>query len=75
MNLSNDSTATTATQTPPNGAHSAVNVLLDTAYQGINAAQWDKLFSKARGAKLEQFILIYDLHQLIHAQKVLKILL
>jgi len=56
MNLSNDSTATTATQTPPNGAHSAVNVLLDTAYQGINTTQWDKLFSKARGAKLEQFI-------------------
>jgi len=43
-------------QNAPNGAHSAVNVVLDTAYQDIGAAQWKKLFTQARTAKLEQFI-------------------
>ena len=56
MNLSPDSTITLTSQNTPNGAHSAINVVLDTAYQGISAAHWEKLFTKARTAKLEQFI-------------------
>jgi len=40
----------------PNSSHSAVNVVLDTAYQGIDAAHWKNLFTEARTAKLEQFI-------------------
>ena len=38
------------------GIHYAVDVLLDTAYQGINQANWKKLFSIARTAKLPEFI-------------------
>ena len=40
----------------PNGAHSAVDVVLDTAYQGIDEASWDKLFASARKSKLPKFI-------------------
>ena len=40
----------------PNSAHSAIDVVLDTAYQGMSASQWKKLFSKARESGLEQFI-------------------
>jgi glucose-6-phosphate isomerase len=36
--------------------HTAVDVVLDTAYQNISAAQWDKLFSFARKSKIEGFI-------------------
>ena len=46
-------------QNPENIAastHTAVDVVLDTAYQNISAAQWDKLFSFARQSKLEGFI-------------------
>ena len=57
MNLSPDSTNTLTSQSAPNGAHSALNVVLDTAYQGISAVQWKKLFAQARTAKLEQFII------------------
>ena len=57
MNLSPDSTNTLTSQNAPNGAHSAVNVVLDTAYQGISAVQWKKLFDQARTSKLEQFII------------------
>ena len=56
MNLSTNSTVTMTSQNAPKGAHSAVNVVLDTAYQDIGAAQWKKLFTQARTAKLEQFI-------------------
>ena len=56
MNLSADSTNTLTSQHVPNGVHSAVNVVLDTAYQGIDAADWKKLFTQARTAKLKQFI-------------------
>ena len=56
MNLSADPTVTMTHHNAPKGAHSAVNVVLDTAYQGIGAAQWKKLFTQARTAKLEQFI-------------------
>ena len=37
-------------------SHTAVNVRLDTAYQGIDASTWAKLFVDARQSKLEQFI-------------------
>ena len=40
----------------PNGAHSAVDVVLDTAYQGIDKTSWTKLFETARKAKLSEFI-------------------
>ena len=46
-------------QTPenlPNGAHTAVDVLLDTAYQSITAKQWNNLFAYARKSKLTEFI-------------------
>ncbi|MDP3121417.1 glucose-6-phosphate isomerase [Polynucleobacter sp.] len=36
--------------------HTAVNVVLDTAYQGIDRATWAHLFSEARQSKLDQFI-------------------
>ena len=37
-------------------SHTAANVLLDTAYQGIDAPTWAQLFTGARQSKLEQFI-------------------
>ena len=37
-------------------SHTAANVLLDTAYQGIDAPTWAQLFAGARQSKLEQFI-------------------
>ncbi|MBU3578097.1 glucose-6-phosphate isomerase [Polynucleobacter sp. UK-Kesae-W10] len=40
----------------PNGAHTAVDVVLDTAYQGINPSQWSDLFAQARKSQLSQFI-------------------
>jgi glucose-6-phosphate isomerase len=40
----------------PQNSHTAVNVLLDTAYQGIDAPTWAKLFVDARQSKLEEFI-------------------
>ncbi|MFZ4118611.1 MAG: glucose-6-phosphate isomerase [Polynucleobacter sp.] len=40
----------------PQNSHTAVNVLLDTAYQGIDASTWAQLFAEARHSKLEQFI-------------------
>ncbi|WP_231969758.1 glucose-6-phosphate isomerase [Polynucleobacter necessarius] len=40
----------------PNSAHTAVDVVLDTAYQNINDAQWSDLFAAARKSKLEEFI-------------------
>ena len=46
-------------QNPENIAastHTAVDVVLDTAYQNISTAQWEKLFSFARKSKLEGFI-------------------
>jgi glucose-6-phosphate isomerase len=36
--------------------HSAINVVLDSSYQGINESAWKKLFSTARQSGLEQFI-------------------
>jgi glucose-6-phosphate isomerase len=36
--------------------HSAINVVLDTAYQGISDSDWKKLFASARQNGLEQFI-------------------
>ncbi len=36
--------------------HSATNVVLDTAYQGIDDSAWKKLFANARQTGLEQFI-------------------
>ena len=47
--LQNPENITTSTNT-------AVDVVLDTAYQDIGAAQWDSLFSFARKSKLEDFI-------------------
>jgi glucose-6-phosphate isomerase len=40
---------------PPN-LHSAVEIVLDTAYQGIDTQGWEKLFAEARQSQLEQFI-------------------
>jgi glucose-6-phosphate isomerase len=37
--------------------HSALDMVLDTAYQGIDAASWKKLFTSARQSHLEQFII------------------
>ena len=56
MSLRPESTHPTAPPKAPNSVHSAVNVVLDTAYQGIDAAHWRSLFSQARAANLEQFI-------------------
>jgi len=39
-----------------NNRHAAVNVVLDTAYQGIDTATWAQLFAEARQSKLDQFI-------------------
>ena len=39
-----------------NSTHTAVDVVLDTAYQNISAAQWGKLFSLARKSQLDSFI-------------------
>ena len=36
--------------------HSALNIVLDTAYQGISDSAWKKLFASARQSGLEQFI-------------------
>ena len=40
----------------PNGAHAAVDVVLDTAYQGIDSKAWQNLFATARKAQLPEFI-------------------
>ena len=37
-------------------SHSAVNIVLDTAYQGIDASMWIQLFAEARQSRLDQFI-------------------
>ena len=37
--------------------HSVLDVVLDTAYQNIDAASWDKLFASARQSRLEEFIM------------------
>jgi len=42
--------------TAPLNTFTAVDMVLDTAYQNINAAQWGKLFTFARQSQLEQFI-------------------
>ena len=48
------------TQSPgghmPNGAHSAVDIVLDTAYQGIDSKAWVNLFKTAHQSKLPEFI-------------------
>lgn len=43
-------------QFAPQNTHNALNIVLDTAYQGIDAGNWAKLFADARKTKLEQFI-------------------
>jgi len=40
----------------PNGAHTAVDVVLDTAYQGIDSNNWSDLFKLARKSELPEFI-------------------
>ena len=40
----------------PKSVLKAHEIVLDSAYQGINAAGWKSLFSRAHKAKLEQFI-------------------
>jgi glucose-6-phosphate isomerase len=37
--------------------HSALDVVLDTAYQGIEPDSWHKLFASARQSRLDQFII------------------
>ena len=45
-------------QAPPasQNLHYALDIALDTAYQGIDSDSWGKLFAGARQSKLEQFI-------------------
>ena len=40
----------------PNGSHAAVDVVLDTAYQGIDDKAWKTLFTNARAAGVPEFI-------------------
>ena len=40
----------------PNGAYSAVDIVLDTAYQGIDSKAWVNLFKTAHQSKLPEFI-------------------
>ena len=40
----------------PNGPHCAVDVVLDTAYQGIDQNSWASLFKTARKSKVPEFI-------------------
>ncbi|MBU3602604.1 glucose-6-phosphate isomerase [Polynucleobacter sp. AM-25C3] len=42
--------------TSPQNKHSAIDIVLDTAYQGINEGTWKELFTTARQSGLEQFI-------------------
>lgn len=42
--------------TLPNGSHAAIDVVLDTAYQGIDQKSWKKLFANARSAGVPEFI-------------------
>jgi len=44
------------TQLAAKSIHSALDVVLDTAYQGIDDNAWEKLFTHARQSGLEQFI-------------------
>jgi len=44
----------TASITP--SVHTAMEIVLDTAYQGITPEQWQDLFAQARATHLEQFI-------------------
>ncbi|MBU3566632.1 glucose-6-phosphate isomerase [Polynucleobacter alcilacus] len=41
---------------PTNSTFTAVDVVLDTAYQNIDAAEWKKLFSVAKKSKVKEFI-------------------
>ena len=41
---------------PTNSTFTAVDVVLDTAYQHIDAAEWKKLFSVAKKSKVKEFI-------------------
>lgn len=41
---------------PSLNLHEAIDIVLDTAYQGISTEAWQTLFSNARQAGLEQFI-------------------
>ena len=40
----------------PNSTHAAVDVVLDTAYQNINASEWAELFATASKSKVKEFI-------------------
>ena len=56
MSLSPNRTPSIPSQNTPNNAHSAVDLVLDTAYQGIDVQEWQQLFAQARKSGLEQFI-------------------
>jgi len=56
MSLSPSHTPPIPGPNTPNNAHSAVDLVLDTAYQDINAQEWQRLFAQARKSGLEQFI-------------------
>ncbi len=56
MSLSPNQTHSIPSQNTPNNAHSAVDLVLDTAYQGIDEQAWQQLFAQARKSGLEQFI-------------------
>ena len=57
MSLSPNQTPSITSQNTPNNAHSAVDLVLDTAYQGIDVQEWQQLFAQARKSGLEQFII------------------
>jgi len=40
----------------PNSTHAAVDVVLDTAYQNINASEWAELFATASKSKVKEYI-------------------
>jgi len=56
MSLRPDSDTSKPQGNLPNGAHGAVGVVLDTAYQGIDQQAWGNLFATAHKARLPEFI-------------------
>ena len=56
MSSSTNQTLSIPSQNTPNNAHSAVDLVLDAAYQGIDGQAWQQLFAQARKSGLEQFI-------------------
>lgn len=56
MSSSSQKTSEHSATNAPVNIHTAVDVVLDTAYQNIAKTQWDALFALARKAKVAEFI-------------------